>query len=70
MPQIQTVGELQRLLGAIRQGNCVFVGYQPPHAMIAEGNVLYDVPTGHLIPELMKVAAGESSDNSAATEAR
>ena len=58
MPKIENTGQLAELLEAIREGRCHFLGYQQPLAMIAEDNVVHDVPIGHLIPGLMRIASG------------
>lgn len=61
MPKIETHGQMANLLEAIREGRCHFLGYQQPMAMIAEGSVVHDVPIGHLIPGLMRIASGQSN---------
>ena len=59
MARIKTFGELESLLDDIKRGECSFVAYDLPFAMIAKGSELYEAPIGHLIPALMRVAAGQ-----------
>ena len=69
MTKIATKADLKDLIDKIKHGNTHFIGYEPPIAMVAYGNQMYEVPIGHFIPALMDaLGQGVSSGQQNAQE--